>query len=71
MDTREQFLKRAADCEQMAHSASDTMSRLSWNRMAERWRLCAANAVHVRPAKHREAPKKRYRRNLAAGWAPL
>ena len=72
MDTRDQFLKRAADCEQMARSASDTMSRLSWNRMAERWRLCAANAARERrPATHREAPKKRYRRNLAAGWAPI
>jgi hypothetical protein len=71
MDTREQFLKRAEDCEQMARSASDTMSRLSWNRIAERWRLCAANAVRTRPATHREVPKKRYRRNLAAGWAPL
>ena len=70
MDTREQFLKRAEDCEQMARSASDTMSRLSWNRMAERWRLCAANAVHATSNPPR-SPEEKVPAQFGRWLAPL
>jgi hypothetical protein len=34
MNPREEFLKHAAECQQMAKSTRDPASKLTWNRMA-------------------------------------
>src|SRR6266542_207740 len=41
MNPPDEFLKHAADCEQMAKFARDPQGKATWNRMAERWRRCA------------------------------
>jgi hypothetical protein len=41
MNPPDEFLKHAADCEQMAKFTRDPESMATWNRMAERWRRCA------------------------------
>jgi hypothetical protein len=37
----EEFLKHAADCQEMAKSTRDPVSKASWSRMADRWLQCA------------------------------
>jgi hypothetical protein len=71
MNPREEFLKHAGDCEQMAKSTRDPASKLTWNRMAERWRSCASSYASQRETVDPQyAPAKRHRQNLAPGWAP-
>lgn len=41
MSPSEEFLKHAADCQQMARSTRDPQSKATWSRMAQRWRDCA------------------------------
>ena len=41
MNPAEEFLRHAADCQQMAKFTRDPASRVTWQRMAERWRHCA------------------------------
>jgi hypothetical protein len=41
MNPCEEFLKHAADCQQMAKFTRDPESRATWNRMAQRWIDCA------------------------------
>src|SRR6266853_4362444 len=41
MNPSEEFLKHAADCQQMAKLTRDPQSKATWNRMAERWLDCA------------------------------
>ena len=41
MNPAEEFLRHAADCQQMAKFTRDPASRATWQRMAERWRHCA------------------------------
>jgi hypothetical protein len=69
MNAYEEFLKHAADCEQMAMFTRDPASRSTWKGMAERWRLCDETFSSQREAAQQHAPTKRYRRNIAPGWA--
>jgi len=41
MNPSDEFLRHAADCQQMAKFTRDPASRATWSRMAERWRQCA------------------------------
>ena len=41
MNPPDEFLKRAAECQQMAKVTRDPASKAAWNRMAERWLRCA------------------------------
>ena len=65
MNPCEEFLRHAADCEEMAKATGDAASRLTWNRMAERWRMCAWK-IESRVA-HHKAPATRNRRALPRG----
>jgi hypothetical protein len=53
----EEFLRHAADCEQMANVTRDPSSKATWAEMAERWIRCAkiakAQTLHP-PAKRRQ-----------------
>jgi hypothetical protein len=42
MNLTDEFLKHAADCEQMAKFTLDPASKVTWNEMAERFHRCAA-----------------------------
>jgi hypothetical protein len=44
METAEELLKRAAECELMATAARDAGSKATWKGMAARWRQCAEMA---------------------------
>jgi hypothetical protein len=37
----DEFLRHAADCQQMARFTRDPASKATWSRMAERWLHCA------------------------------
>jgi hypothetical protein len=37
----DEFLRHAADCQQMAKFTRDPASKATWRRMAERWLHCA------------------------------
>ena len=67
MNPPDEFLKHAADCEQMAKFARDPESKATWNRMAERWRRCAEIFTIQNLAAHHHMPTKR-RQNAAPGW---
>ena len=41
MDTAAEFRKHAADCNKMAKVSRDIETKGAWQRMAERWLLCA------------------------------
>jgi hypothetical protein len=41
MNPPEEFLRHAAECQQMAKFTRDPASRATWSRMAERWLRCA------------------------------
>jgi hypothetical protein len=41
MELTKQFLKHAAECEEMARFTRDLESKATWQRMADRWRRCA------------------------------
>jgi hypothetical protein len=41
MDTAAEFRKHAVDCNTMAKVSNDPESKGTWQRMAERWLLCA------------------------------
>src|SRR5262245_62037707 len=44
MDTAAEFRKHAVDCNTMAKVSNDPESKDTWQRMAERWLLCATLA---------------------------
>jgi hypothetical protein len=68
MNPSDEFLKHAADCEQMAKFARDPESKATWNRMAERWRRCAEKfTTESLAARHQMATKRR--QNAAPDWA--
>ena len=46
----DEFLRHAADCQQMARFTRDPASKATWSRMAERWRHCAEVFHGQRPA---------------------
>ena len=55
MNPTDEFLRHAADCQQMAKFTRDPASKATWSRMAERWRQCAevfqAHALAVQAQK--------------------
>ena len=55
MNPSEEFLRHAADCQQMAKFTRDPRSKQTWSRMAERWVRCAevfkSQCAAARPAK--------------------
>jgi hypothetical protein len=59
MNPPDEFLKHAADCEQMAKFARDAESKATWNRMAERWRRCAEKFTTESLAAHHAMMAKR------------
>ena len=69
MNPPDEFLKHAADCEQMAKFARDAESKATWNRMAERWRRCAEKFTTESLAAHHAMLAKR-RQGVAPDWAP-
>jgi hypothetical protein len=64
MNPSDEFLRHAADCQQMAKFTRDPSSKATWNRMAERWLDCAERVTSQSEAIKRN-PAKRHRR--AAG----
>jgi hypothetical protein len=70
MNPQKEFLRHASECEQMARFTRDPESRITWNRMAERWRQCASKIKRDSEAAGEHAPRKKYRRNIAPGWGP-
>jgi hypothetical protein len=60
MNPSEEFLRHAADCEQMAKFTRDPASRATWIRMAERWLQCAetfkVQSSAAQPAKRHRRP---------------
>jgi len=59
MEPTEQFLRHAAECEEMARFTRDLESKATWRRMAERWRRCAAVFARESPAPQRRANRRR------------
>ena len=50
IDPADQFLKQAAECQQMARATRNPASKATWNRMAERWLQCAERAKNQKVA---------------------
>lgn len=50
MNPPDEFLKHAAECQQMAKATRDPASKATWNRMAERWLQCADRAKNQKVA---------------------
>ena len=61
MNPADEFLRHAADCERMAKFTRDPQSRATWNRMAERWVLCAERFKQQSSAAQRSAPRRHRR----------
>jgi len=61
MNPSEEFLRHAADCQQMAKFTRDPASKATWSRMAERWLDCAERFKSQSEAIKR-TPPKRHRR---------
>jgi hypothetical protein len=61
MNPSEEFLRHAADCQQMAKFTRDRASKETWSRMAERWLSCAERFKSQSMAAQR-SPAKRNRR---------
>ena len=59
MNPPDEFLKHAADCEQMAKFARDAESKATWYRMAERWRRCVEKFTTESLAAHHAMLAKR------------
>jgi hypothetical protein len=64
MNPSEEFLRHAADCQQMAKFTRDPASKATWSRMAERWLDCAERFKTESVAAHRN-PAKRHRRPVS------
>jgi hypothetical protein len=61
MDPSEEFLKHAADCQQMAKFTRDPQSRATWIRMAQRWIDCAERFKIQTRAVARTPPRRQHR----------
>jgi hypothetical protein len=61
MQPTEEFLRHAAECEEMARFTRDLESRATWRRMADRWRRCAE--VFARESSARD--RANHRRKIA------
>ena len=46
----DEFLKHAAECQQMAKATRNPASKATWNRMAVRWLQCAERAKNQKVA---------------------
>src|ERR1700730_13901205 len=68
MNPPDEFLKHAADCEQMAKFTRDSESMATWNRMAERWRRCAEIFTSQNSAARHQMPARPHRHPVP-GWA--
>src|SRR5262245_20855438 len=68
MNPPDEFLKHAADCEQMAKFARDPQGKATWKRMAERWHRCAEKFTSESLAAHQAMAAKR-RQGVAHDWA--
>ena len=60
MNPSEEFLRHAAECQQMARFTRDPASKATWSRMAERWLRCAE-------AFQRQGPPQSTRHRPGAG----
>jgi hypothetical protein len=58
MNPPDEFLKHAADCEQMAKFARDAESKATWKRMAERWHRGAEKFTSESLAAHQAMAAK-------------
>jgi hypothetical protein len=58
MNPSEEFLRHAADCEQMAKFTRDPQSRATWRRMAERWLSCAERFKNESLAAQKAPPRR-------------
>ena len=56
MNPPDEFLKRAAECQQMAKVTRDPASKATWKRMAERWLRCAERSNSSSVAAPHEMP---------------
>jgi len=59
MQPTEQFLRHATECEEMARFTRDLESKVTWRRMAERWRRCAEVFVRESSAPQRRTTQRR------------
>jgi hypothetical protein len=67
MNLSEEFLKHAADCQQMARFTRDPESKATWSRMAERWIDCAER-FKIQSQAIARTPPRRPRRPAAEDW---
>jgi hypothetical protein len=68
MDTTDQFLRFAAECEVMAKFTRSAENRAVWTGLAQRWLRCAELMEQEHVNHHHPPPAKRQRtfmRNLA------
>jgi hypothetical protein len=68
MHPTDEFLRHAAECEQMAKFTRDPESMATWSRMAGRWRRCAEKFTSESLAAHQAMAAKR-RQGVAPDWA--
>jgi len=61
----DEFLRHAADCQQMAKFTRDPASKATWRRMAERWLHCAEVFQTQRAMAQQRAPVQSHRRSSA------
>jgi hypothetical protein len=70
MDTVAEYRKHAASCAQMARATRDPDSKAVWNRMSERWLVCAKLEDDRAAAARRHAHnQKRHRAALHHSWS--
>jgi hypothetical protein len=68
MDTTDQFLRFAAECEVMAKFTRSAENKAVWNGLAQRWLRCAELMEQEHSTHHHPPPAKRQRtfvRNMA------
>jgi hypothetical protein len=61
MELTQEFLKHAAQCEEMTRFTRDLESKATWRRMADRWRRCAEILVREDAARQERAALRRER----------
>ena len=59
MNPAEEFRRHAYECRRMVRAVRDFESKLTWNRMADRWDRCA-QLEDARTASRRVAPRHQY-----------
>jgi hypothetical protein len=61
MDTTDQFLRFAAECEVMAKFTRSPENKAVWNGLAQRWMRCAELMEQEHSSRHHPPPAKRHR----------